>query len=133
MVDTGRGPPEKIDQEILDAKRGVVASVSRYAAARYLGMSPKSLWLLLESGHGPPHQKGVAQGRALNQRVRFPFAELEMWHNAQTLYPHPRKRRLFMEEAERAKLRQELWDLEQRAELIRARLRASGDNWVKHG
>ena len=133
MVDTGRGSPEKIDQEILDAKRGVVASVSRYAAARYLGISPKKLWLLIESGEGPPHQKAIALGRALNQRVYFPFAELEMWQNARTLYPHPRKRRLLMEESERAKLRQELWELEERAELIRKRLRASGDNWVKFG
>ena len=128
MTNAAGAEQSKIDQEILDAKAGLVASVSRNAAARYLGISKTSLSRLVLDGDGPPVYKALALGPGKNQHMHFPFRELEMWNDARVLYPNPRKRRLLIEEAERARLRHELWELEERAELIRKRLRASGDS-----
>ncbi|WP_282277197.1 hypothetical protein [Stenotrophomonas sp. PS02297] len=121
----------KVDQEILDAKQGLVASLSNKAAARYLGVSVRTLFLLVESGDGPPVYKALATGSGKNQHKHFPFRELEQWNEARIQYPHPRKTRLLRQESERAQLRHELWDLEQRAEHLRKFLRAIDDPWAK--
>lgn len=131
MTNAAGAEQSKIDQEILDAKAGVVASVSRNAAARYLGISKTSLSQLVSNGDGPPVYTALALGPGKNQHMHFPFRELEMWNDARILYPHPRKTRLLRQESERARLRHEVWDLEQRAELIRKHLRAIDDPWAK--
>lgn len=119
----------QLDQEILDAKKGVVANVSNKAAARYLGMSTRMLYDLINRLEGPPVLKALPTGKAQNQRVYFPFQELEVWNKARIQYPNPKKRRLVMEELECMRLRRELWSLEEQAERIRKQLSAVGDPW----
>ena len=131
MTNAAGAEQSKIDQEILDAKAGLVLRVSRNAAARYLGISKTSLSQLVSDGNGPPVYTALALGPGKNQHMHFPFRELEMWNDARILYPNPRKSRLLRQESERARLRQEVWDLEQRAELIRKQLRAIDDPWAK--
>lgn len=120
---------DKVDQEILDAKKGVLANVSNKAAARFLGISKTTLYNLINNLEGPPVLKALPTGKGKNQHLHFPFRELELWNNARILYPNPKKRRLVMEELECMRLRQELWSLEEQAERIRKQLKAVGDPW----
>lgn len=129
MDEEASSGPDKVEQEILDAKKGVLANVSNKAAARYLGISTKTLYHLVNSLEGPPVLKALPTGKARNQHLHFPFQELELWNKARIQYPNPKKRRLVMEELEWMRLRQELWSLEEQAERIRKQLNAVGDPW----
>jgi len=129
MTNAAGAEQSKIDQEILDAKAGLVVRVSRNAAARYLGISKTSLSQLVSDGDGPPVYTALALGPGKNQHMHFPFRELEMWNDARIQYPNPKKRRLVMEEMECMRLRRELWNLEEQAESIRKQLKAVGDPW----
>lgn len=114
-------------QEIAEAQAGVRAVVSRDAAARFLGMSTKTLYRIIQKGEGPPFVKRSVGSRSQNERVYFPYPQLNAWKEAQTQYSSPDQRQKLREEAERARLRAELANLEAQAAALRRALRESGD------
>lgn len=114
-------------QELAEAQAGVRAVVSRDAAARFLGMSTKTLYRIIQKGEGPPFVKRSVGSRSQNERVYFPYPQLNAWKEAQTQYSSPDQRQKLREEAERARLRAELANLEAQAAALRRALRESGD------
>ena len=114
-------------QELAEAQAGVRAVVSREAAARFLGMSTKTLYRIIQKGEGPPFVKRSVGSRSQNERVYFPYPQLNAWKEAQTQYSSPDQRQKLREEAERARLRAELANLEAQAAALRRALRESGD------
>ena len=117
-------------QEIAEAQAGVRAVVSRDAAARFLGLSTKTLYRLLQKGEGPPYEKREGGSRSQNERVYFPFPQLKAWKDAQTLYSSPEQRDQLREEAHRNDLRRQLDELERAAAALRTALRESGDRRI---
>ena len=120
----------RLDREIEDARRGVVANISREAAARFLGVSTKTLYRQIQAGEGPPHQKAVSKGAGKNQHLRFPFPDLEAWDNARTQYGSPEDRQKLREEAARNAIRRQIAEQEAQLQALRNQLRDSGDRRV---
>lgn len=121
---------ERVDREIADAKAGHTSKVSRAAAARYLNVSLTTLGEWMKAGKGPPFIKNEASSGAMNQHIHFPWDELVAWDKAGTQYSSPEQREKLREEAERARLRSELAQLEAQAAALRQALRESGDRRI---
>lgn len=120
----------RLVQEIAEAQAGVRASLSQDAAARYLGISTRSLYTLVQQKEGPPHEKRIGSSRSMNERVYYPFEPLKAWKDARTRFDSPEQRENLREEAKRARLRAELAEMEARAASLRKALRESGDRRI---
>lgn len=120
----------RLVQEIAEAQAGVRAVLSQDAAARYLGISTRTLYSMVQRREGPPHEKRVGTSRSMNERVYYPFEQLKAWKDARTQYDSPEAREQLREESRRARLRAELAEAEAQADALRRALRESGDRRI---
>jgi len=120
----------RLVQEIAEAQAGVRAVLSQDAAARYLGISTRTLYSMVQRREGPPHEKRVGTSRSMNERVYYPFPQLKAWKDARTQYDSPEAREQLREESRRARLRAELAEAEAQADALRRALRESGDRRI---